>query len=141
MRQKLDALKGKLTTAKTKPRVDWELDATDPTKPFAVGPGNFVNDIITLAGGTNVFASATKPYTQVSAEQIIAAKPDIIIMSDAAYGITVDSLMKRKGWSVIAAVKNKNVHPIDDNLVSRPGPRIAEGLEAAARLIHPELFK
>ncbi len=141
MKQKLDALKAKIATAKTKPRVYWELDATDPTKPFTVGPGNFVNDIITLAGGTNAFASATKSYPQVSAEQIIAAKPEIIIMSDAAYGVTVDSLMKRKGWQVIAAVKNKNVHPIDDSLVSRPGPRIADGLEAAAKLIHPELFK
>lgn len=141
MKQKIDTLKAKAATAKTKPRVYWELDATDPTKPFSVGPGNFVNDIITVAGGTNIFAKLTNPFPQVSSENVVAANPEIIIMSDAAYGVTVDSLMKRKGWQVIVAVKNKAVHPIDDNLVSRPGPRVADGLEAAAKLIHPELFK
>jgi iron complex transport system substrate-binding protein len=141
MRQRIDAVKAKAAAAKTKPRVYWELDATDPTHPFSVGPGNFINDIITTAAGTNVFANAGNPFPQVSAENIIAANPEVIIMSDAAYGVTTDSLTKRKGWQVIAAVKNKTVLPIDDNLVSRPGPRVVDGLEAAAKLIHPELFK
>ncbi len=141
MKQKIEAIKTQAAKAKSKPRVYWELDATDPTKPFTIGPGNFVNDIITFAGGTNIFGKLNNPFPQVTSENIVAANPEIIIMSDAAYGVTVDSLMKRKGWQVILAVKNKTVHPIDDNLVSRPGPRVADGLEAAAKLIHPELFK
>lgn len=141
MKQKIDSIKAKAATAKTKPRVYWELDGTDPAKPFSVGPGNFVNDIISAAGGTNIFAKLTNPFPQVSSENVVAGNPEIIIMSDAAYGVTVDSLLKRKGWQVILAVKNKNVHPIDDNLVSRPTERVADGLEAAAKLIHPELFK
>ena len=141
MKQKIDAIKTKAATAKMKPRVYWELDATDPTKPYSVGPGNFVNDIITAAGGTNIFGKVNNPFPQVTSESIVAANPEIIIMSDAAYGVTVDSLMKRNGWQVILAVKNKTVHPIDDNLVSRPTARVADGLEAAAKLIHPELFK
>ena len=119
----------------------WELDATDPTKPYSVGPGNFVNDIIALAGGTNVFASADSAYPQVSAEQVVAAKPEVIILSDAAYGVTVDSVLTRPGWAGIPAVQQQRVEPIDDNLVSRPGPRIIEGVSAAAKIIHPELFK
>ncbi|MBI5034090.1 MAG: cobalamin-binding protein [Chloroflexi bacterium] len=141
MKSKVDALKSKLANAKTKPRVYWELDATDPAKPFTPGPGSFVDDLITLAGGVNVAADVKTPYAQINAEQIIAANPDIIILSDFAYGITVESVKARKGWSVINAIKNDKVFPIDDNLVSRPGPRLVDGLEAAAKLIHPEVFQ
>ncbi len=141
MKQKIDAVKSKIANAQVKPRVYWELDATDPAKPYAPGPGSFISDIITLAGGMNVTASAKSPYAQISAEEVIAASPDVILLSDAAYGTTPESVKARKGWSVINAVKNDKVFPIDDNLVSRPGPRIADGLEAAAKLIHPELFQ
>ena len=141
MKSKVDALQAKLANAKTKPRVYWELDSTDVTKPFTPGPGSFVNDIITLAGGINVAADAKSPYAQINAEQVVAANPDIIILSDFAYGTTIESVKARKGWSVINAVKNDKVFPIDDNLVSRPSPRIVDGLEAAAKLIHPEVFQ
>ncbi len=141
MHDQLAALKAKLAGAKEKPLVYWELDATDPAKPYSVGPGNFVGDMLALAGGTNVFEKAGSPFPQVSAEQVVAANPAVIILSDAAYGITVESVLKRPGWQVIDAVKQQRVAPIDDNLVSRPGPRIVEGLAATARIIHPELFK
>jgi len=141
LQDQLAALKAKLAAAKDKPLVYWELDATDPAKPYSVGPGNFVGDMIALAGGTNVFAQAESPFPQVSAEQVVAANPDVIILSDAAYGITVESVLKRPGWQVITAVKQQRVAPIDDNLVSRPGPRLVEGLDATARIIHPELFQ
>ncbi|MCL4394578.1 MAG: cobalamin-binding protein [Chloroflexi bacterium] len=141
MKQKIDAIKSKVATAKTQPRVYWELDASDPAKPFTVGPGNFVNDLITLAGGVNVFGSTSEPYPQISIEQVVTVNPEMIILSDAAYGITVESVLKRSGWENIDAVKNKQVYPIDSNLTNRPGPRIVDGFEAVAKLIHPELFK
>lgn len=140
IKQRVDALKTKVAAAKTKPRVYWELDATDPSKPYTVGPGAFVNDIITMAGGVNVFANANSAYPQASSEQIISANPEVMIMPDAAYGITIDSVLKRPGWQTIDAVKNKRIYPIDDNLVSRPDPRVVDGIEATAKLIHPELF-
>ncbi len=140
MDARLAELKTKLAGAKTKPRVFWELDATDPAKPFTPGPGTFVNELITLAGGENIAGSADSPYVQINAEQVVQSNPEIIIMSDAAYGIAPETVGKRPGWNVIDAVKNNRVFPIDDNLVSRPGPRVVDGLEAAAKLIHPELF-
>jgi len=141
MQTRLDALKATLATAKSKPRVYWELDGTDPSKPFSVGPGNFVNDLIALAGGSNIFQTASSAFPQVSAEQIVSANPEVIILSDAAYGISAESVGQRPGWQSIAAVKQQRVAPIDDNLVSRPGPRIVDGLAATAKIIHPELFK
>ena len=141
MKQKLDMLKATLAKAQTKPRVYWELDASDPAKPYTPGPGSFLNDLITLAGGTNVAASAKAAWAQINSEEIVAANPEIIVLSDALFGMTPDQVKARKGWSSITAVKNDKVYPIDDNLVSRPGPRVVDGLEAAAKLIHPELFK
>lgn len=140
MQQRLDALKAKAASAKSKPKVYWELDGTNPSQPFTVGPGGFIDDIITLAGGENVFKNAGSPYPKISAEQVVSANPDVIILSDYAYGVTVESVKGRKGWDVIAAVKNGKIFPIDDNLVSRPGPRVVDGLEAAMKIIHPELF-
>jgi iron complex transport system substrate-binding protein len=147
LKQKVDAVKARIANAQSKPRVYWELDATDPAKPYAPGPGSFISDLIPLAGGVSVTANAKSPYAQINAEEIIAANPDIIILSDSCtfYAnpgcVAVNSVKTRQGWSVINAVKNDKVLPIDDNLVSRPGPRIVDGLEATAKTIHPELFK
>jgi iron complex transport system substrate-binding protein len=140
MQTRLEAVKAAVAKAGTRPKVFWELDATDPTKPYTVGPGNFVDEIITLAGGQNIFASASTPFPQVSAEQIIAADPDVIVLADANYGMTAEMVGARPGWEAIAAVESQRVLPIDDDLVSRPGPRVIEGIEAVARLLHPELF-
>jgi iron complex transport system substrate-binding protein len=127
--------------ATSRPKVFYELDATDPTKPFTPGPGSFVDMLITLAGGQNVGASLKDQWAQISSEALVQQNPDIILLGDAAYGIAVDSVGRRAGWSSIAAVKNKAVYAFDDNLVSRPGPRLVDGLETIAKLLHPELFK
>ncbi len=140
IKQKVAAVKARIANAKSKPRVYWELDATDPARPFTPGPGSFLNDLIAVAGGENVAAKAKSAWAQINAEEIVSANPDLIILSDANYGVTPEAVKARAGWSAIAAVKNGRVLPIDENIVSRTGPRIADGLEAAARLIHPELF-
>ena len=141
MQLRLDNLKMKVAAAKSKPRVYWELDATNPAKPYTVGAGNFVDDLIKFAGGENVFGAVASPFPQVGAESVVAANPEVIILSDAAYGISPESVKARSGWSGVPAVKNNKVFPIEDSLVSRPGPRIVDGLEAAVRIIHPELFQ
>lgn len=141
MKHKVEAIKAQVANAKAKPRVYWELDATDAAKPFTPGPGSFINDIIVLAGGVNVAGNAKSTWAEINAEEVVAANPDVIILSDVAYGITVESVKSRKGWTVINAVKANKVFPIEDSLVSRPGPRVVDGLAAAAKLIHPELFQ
>ena len=141
LKQRVDAVTSKLAGVTSKPKVYYELDATDPTKPYTAGPGTFVNNLITLAGGQNVGSILKDQYAIISPEVLITQNPDIIILGDSAYGITAASVGQRPGWSAIAAVKNNQVFPFDDNLVSRPGPRLVDGLEALAKIIHPELFK
>ena len=72
----------------------------------------------------------------------LEVRPDrVIVLADAAYGATPEKVKARPGWDVIAAVVNDAFHPIDPDIISRPGPRVIQGLEALARLIHPELWE
>jgi iron complex transport system substrate-binding protein len=121
--------------------VYYEIDATDPTKPYTYGPGSFGDLLLQRAGGANVGSSLSGQFAQMSLEQLVVANPAIIILGDSNYGTTADSLKKRPGWEGLDAVKNSQVFPFDDNLVSRPGPRLVDGLEALAKLLHPDLFK
>jgi iron complex transport system substrate-binding protein len=140
LRQRVDAIDAKIAAATEKPVVFYEIDATDPNKPYTAGPGTFIDLLIARAGGQNL-PGLTDSYPQVSLEQIVLANPAIILLGDALYGTTPESVAVRPGWSAIAAVKSGSVLPFDDNLVTRPGPRLVNGLEALAQAIHPELFK
>lgn len=140
LRQRMDAVAAKVKGA-SRPKVFYELDATDAAKPYTAGPGSWHDQLITMAGGANVASAAKSAWVQFSMEELLRADPEIVVLGDAMFGTTVDSAKQRTGWSALAAVKRNAVYPIDDNLVSRPGPRLADGLEALARLLHPELFK
>jgi iron complex transport system substrate-binding protein len=141
IRARIAVVTGKAAAVKEKPEVFCEIDATDPSKPWTTGPGSFMNAMIQLAGGTNVAADAGSPWVQLSAEEIITKDPKIIILADSKYGVTADSVRERPGWEVITAVKEGAIYDIDDDLISRPGPRIVDGLETVAKIIHPELFE
>ena len=141
MRKRFDDITTKAKEAGSRPTVFFELVATDPSKPYTPGPGSFIDALISLAGGSNIGASAKMQWAQLSTEEIIAQDPELIILGDVNYGVTVEMVKERPGWSVIAAVKNGAIYPIDDILISRPGPRIIDGLEDLARIIHPELFE
>lgn len=140
LRARAKAVQDKVAGATEKPKAFYELDATDPAKPWTAGQGSFIDLLITLAGGQNV-AGQLPAYAQLSQEELIVQNPDIILLGDAAYGITTESVAARPGWEAIAAVKNGRVLAVNDDMVSRPGPRMIDGLEQLAKVIHPELFK
>ena len=135
----LDAVKAK-TDAAPKLKVFHEIDASDPAKIYTVGPTSFIDDLIKIAGGTNVFATAKTAYPTVSGEEIIRTDPDVIVLGDALYGTSIESIAGRPGWSALSAVKNKRVYA-GQSVFGRPGPRLGQAAEAYAKLVHPELFK
>ncbi len=141
LKTRVAAVDAKVKTLNSRISVYYELDATDPTKPYTAGPGTFVDLLIDRAGGYNIGHALTSQWAQISLEQVVADNPQVIILGDAAYGVTPESVKQRPGWSGIAAVQNDRVYTFDDNLVSRPGPRLVDGLEALAKLLHPDLFK
>jgi iron complex transport system substrate-binding protein len=140
METRIAAVTDAVAAATEQPLVFYELDATDPTRPWTAGAGSWHDDFIALAGGTNLAGDQQNAWVQINAEEIVARDPDMIILGDANWGITPESVAQRPGWDAIAAVQGGSVYGIDDNLISRPGPRVAEGIEGLARLIHPELF-
>ena len=141
MQNSLNTVESKIKGV-TAPRVLWEFDGTDPGNPWVAGPGSFNDALITLAGGQNVGAGGPTSSWQMGTEDIVKADPQIIILDDYQFGMTVESVEQRPGWSAITAVKNGAVYPItDSDLTDRPGPRVIQGLQLLAEIIHPELFK
>jgi len=143
LKARVTAVDEKIMPLSVRPSVFYEVDATDPSKPYTAGVGTFINLIINRAGGANFteLAGITDPYPQVSLEQLVIAPPDFIILGDSMWGTTPEIVAGRPGWDALAAVTEGRVFPFDDNLVSRPGPRLVDGLEALAKLLHPDAFK
>jgi iron complex transport system substrate-binding protein len=140
---RLDAVRAKTANA-AKPKVFHEIDASDLTKMYTVGPGSFINDLITIAGGANIAATAKTQYPTISAEEVVRADPEVVVLADASFGTTAEQVAGRPGWSALSAVKNKRVYavaPAFDNLFNRPGPRLGQAAEEYAKLVHPELYR
>ena len=116
-------------------RVDYELDATNGF--FGPAPDYFGVEMLQLAGSVPL-TSGTAGAFQIPEERIIAFDPEVILLGDFAYGVTVEQVLTRPGWAGLTAVKTKAVRPVDDVVITRPGPRLGLGLIALARAIHPE---
>lgn len=134
MQEGLDAVKARAAAVKKK-RVFHEVDASDPSKLYTAGPGSFIHDLIELAGGINVAAGTASPFPQLSVEEVIRSDPEVIVLGDASYGVTVEQVLGRPGWSSITAVKNRRIVPVDANLMHRPGPRLAKAAETYLQII------
>lgn len=122
-----------------KPKVFYELDGSDPTKPWTSGPGTFVDMLINMAGGQNIGASLQGEWAQISQEELLVQNPDIILLGDSLFGMTVEEVIQRPGWKDMKAVQEQRVYPFNDDLVSRPGPRLSDGLLELAKIIHSDL--
>ena len=105
----------------------------------AVGGKNFIDELITLAGGENISRDAAQPWLNLPDEYVVAKAPQVII--EAGMGSERGEFTKH--WAdlkSIPAVKDGRVYAYPSDKILRPGPRIGEGLEEIARLIHPECF-
>ncbi len=134
IKSRLDDLAAIAATAATKPRVFYEIDVTNGI--FTPPAESIYGEMFTLAGATPISGDAN--YS-ISLENLVAADPEVILLGDAAYGQSPETVKARKGWDGMTAVKEDRIFPIDDIVVTRPGPRIADGLDALIRAIHPEL--
>jgi iron complex transport system substrate-binding protein len=104
-----------------------------------VGGKNFIDELITLAGGENIAGKASQPWLNLPDEYVVAKAPQVIIEA----GMGSERRESAKHWDdlkSIPAVKEGRVYTYPSDKILRPGPRIGEGLEEIARLVHPECF-
>jgi iron complex transport system substrate-binding protein len=94
--------------------------------------------MIALAGGDPVTTGSPDKY-DIPAERLLEANPEVILLGDAAYGVTAADVAKRPGWDTMTAVKDGAIRPIEDTMITRPGPRLFLGLQLLASTIHPDL--
>jgi iron complex transport system substrate-binding protein len=142
MRARIDTVTNGVATATTTPTVYHEV-WNDPL--MSVGPNTFIDELITLAGGENIFNDATTSWPMVSSEAIISKNPDVMFFPDMYMGVgnfyeTIETVESRAGWDSITAVKNGDLYEINADIISRSGPRIIDALEQIAQMVHPEIF-
>ncbi|MBW5448021.1 ABC transporter substrate-binding protein [Cohnella sp. CFH 77786] len=112
---------------------------------WTVGKGEFMDELITLAGGVNI-ASDMEGWNAINEEKVIADNPDVIFytlnITDQASGKKLEDLIRsRAGWDKIKAIADNRMVGLDGDILSRPGPRITEALLQISNGIYPGLVK
>lgn len=122
-----------------RPLVYYEVNA-EPM--ITVGPQTFINHLLQLAGGRNIAADAASDYPEYSSEIILKKNPQVIIYPsfEGPESPALEKFKSRPGWTQIEAVKGNRIFSINADIISRPGPRIADAVEELARLLYPDRF-
>jgi iron complex transport system substrate-binding protein len=109
---------------------------------FAVGPGEFLNDLIYAAGGVNVFADLATPYAVVSKETVLERAPEVIVELQGEGGDPVERLQEARrlwgGLATLPAVRNGRVYVVEATYAMIPGPRVVVLAQRLAELLHEE---
>jgi iron complex transport system substrate-binding protein len=137
LRERIDDVRGVVETIPddARPSVYHELDSAF----YSAADDTFIGDIYVLLGAENIAGDGGgTSYPQLTQEAIIAANPEIIVLADEEFGVTVDSVKARPGWDAIDAVRNGRIYGVDPDIISRPGPRIVDALEQLAARFYPE---
>jgi iron complex transport system substrate-binding protein len=111
---------------------------------FASGGVGFLHDVLTAAGGDNIFADVKRQSVQASSELILARRPEVIIELRAGEILEEHRRKEIESWQRLAAlpaVQSGRVYFITDPRTVVPGPRVAKGAEIIARALHPEAFR
>lgn len=126
-------IKRKLRGIRNKPKV---LVVVQANPLWVAGPGTFVDEMITIAGGTNIASNGKPGFNPFSSEAAVARNPDVIIVMTRG-----DREVFSKGiWKRTTAVRHAMVHQANPDLLVRPGPRLMDGMLIIARLLHPNVF-
>jgi len=100
---------------------------------MTLGGGSFVSELVTIAGGRNIYDSLAAPSPVVTLEDVLRRNPDIILVSP----IERTTMLESDRWRALPAVRNGRVLAYDTNLVARPSVKLGEAAVSLARLFHP----
>jgi iron complex transport system substrate-binding protein len=141
----INVIQAKIAAANLpEPKVYYEV-WTPPL--MSAGGTSFINDVISKAGGINIFGNETQQYPTISSETIVQKNPDVILLptdmanpGDTPFYGSVNDVKARPGWSSISAVQNNQIIVVDGDLFAEAGPRIGDQIQAAAEAFYPSLF-
>ncbi|MFJ7951031.1 ABC transporter substrate-binding protein [Lysinibacillus sp. NPDC096418] len=138
IKEKIAVVEAKVKDVETPKNVYYEVSS--PPNIFTLGDDTFQQDILDAAKVNNVFGDQ-KGWIQVSEEEIITKNPEVILVPSIGDKDVVGGILGRNGWNTVQAVQNKQVFSLDEDTLSRPGPRIGEAVELVAKAVYPELFQ
>ncbi len=138
LKSRIKTIDASLSQIKHRPRVFVQIGISPIV---SAGSHTFIHELVERAGGINV-AKGPVTYPRFSREQVLSMAPDVIVITSMARGALFqevkDEWMK---WQSLPAARENRIFIQDSNLCDRPTPRLVDGLELLARLIHPEIFK
>lgn len=139
MGARMEAVAEVVAGASWNPKVYWEWWPKPLISPARY---NWLTDLIEMAGGVNVFGEFEKDTVTVDEDMVFARMPEVIIASWCGVERMVERerIMSRRGWEILPAVQSERVYVVEEEPFGRPGPRLVEGLERVARILHPDLF-
>ncbi len=136
MRSRIQKVQAQTRQFDHKPKVFFQIGVSPIV---SVGSATFIDQLITMAGGTNV-AAGSNPYPRYSREQVISLAPEVIVISSMARATVFEQVKAQwMQWPAIPAVTRQSVFIAPTNVFDRPSPRLVQGLELLARYIHPQL--
>jgi iron complex transport system substrate-binding protein len=138
MKDRIEQVKQTVAGIERRPRVFFQIGISPIV---SVGSNTLIHKIIVAAGGTNA-AAGPVPYPRFSREQVLALAPDVLIITSMARQAIFEEVKAQwRRWPNLPAVETGRIHLVDSDQFDRPSPRLVEGLELLARLIHPEVFR
>lgn len=140
MKDRLTAIKEKAAEEITDKKKVW-VEVSPSPDIFTTGKNTFMHEMLESIQAVNA-AEDQEGWVKLTEEEIVKLNPDVIITT---YGYYVENpseqVLARKGWADVPAIKNEQVFDVDNDTVTRPGPRLIEGVETLAKLIYPEVFE
>ncbi|WP_319524946.1 cobalamin-binding protein [uncultured Desulfosarcina sp.] len=135
MRQRIERVRRAVAGTTHRPKVFFQIGIAPIV---SVGTNTFIHELIVMAGGVNLAAGDT-PYPRFSKEAVIASRPEVLIITSMARKAVFEQVKREwREWEAMPAVKNDRIYLVDSNVLDRATPRLVDGLEMLARLIHPD---
>jgi iron complex transport system substrate-binding protein len=134
MAARIDRVRTRVAGIKARPRVFFQIGVSPIVAP---GTNTFIHELIEMAGGVNTTAGPV-PYPRINREQILTLAPEVVIITSMARLETFEGVKKEwQRWTDLPAVRTGRIHLVNSDIYDRASPRLVDGLEQLAELIHP----
>lgn len=139
MKADIEEIKSKVSSIKAEDKKNVYVEISESPDIMAAGKNTFIDEILTTVQANNIITE--EGWLKIDQEAVIASNPDVILTT---YGFYVEDpvgeVTNREGWQDMNAVKNKQVVDVHSDKVTRPGPRLVEGVEEVAKAVYPDIF-